>query len=224
MKTNSKIALLSQHNGYIGREYAKALIDAKIQFYYFQFGNNEESDEIEDHRCGGLWSAPRIQDLIGCRKLQFKSLQSNQFREFIVKNKIKLAIQGGVGEIIKQEVIDIFSDGILNFHPGDLPYYRGSSTPEWQIYHRKDVVCTCHFIDKGIDTGDIIEKKVLNVNKKSYEQMRASIYPLIAKFVVEIASNYIREVKLKRKSQGEGVTWPYIGSEKIKEISKRMKI
>ena len=72
MKTNGKIALLSQHNWYISWEYAKVPKDAKVQFYYFQLGNNEEYSNFEDNHCGRLWCVPRIQDLKGCRKLRFK--------------------------------------------------------------------------------------------------------------------------------------------------------
>jgi folate-dependent phosphoribosylglycinamide formyltransferase PurN len=222
MKNEKVIALLAKHNGYVGREYAKALLDANISFYYIQFGDYDILDEDENRRCGGLWSAPIIDEHSDCKIMRFQYLKAKQLKKFIEKNNITLAIQGGVDVILKQEVIDIFSDGILNFHPGDLPYYRGCSAPEWQIYDFKKVICTSHFVDKGIDTGNIIEKKVLDICEESYEKMRASIYPQISKFVVKIVRDYVNDIKLQGSAQSKGINRQYIGDEKIAEISRRM--
>ena len=63
--------------------------------------------------------------------------------------KYDLGIQGGTS-IINKEVFDKYKLGILNFHPGLLPQYRGCSAPEWQIYENKNVLASCHIIDEGI--------------------------------------------------------------------------
>jgi len=222
MKTDKGIALLSKNNAYVGREYAQALLDANIPFYFVQFGEHEAVDEDENRRCGGLWSVPTIDERSGCRIVRFESLKVKQLQEFVEKNSIGLAIQADMGAILKQEVIDAFADGILNFHPGDLPDYRGCSAPEWQIYHSRKVICTCHFIDAGIDTGNIIEKRVLDICEESYEKMRASIYPQISRFVVKIVSDYVNDIVLQSSAQTEGTYRPYIGDEKIAKISRRM--
>ena len=93
-----------------------------------------------------------------------------------------MGIQGGPG-IIKPVLIDLFSDEILNVHPGDLPSFRGCSAPEWQLYKKKNVICTVHLIDEGIDSGRIVSKKKLDVDKYSYKAFRASLYPMTALFV-----------------------------------------
>jgi len=222
MKINKEIALLSRHNSYVGRQYAQALLDANISFYFVQFGDHDENDEAENRRCGGLWSVPIIDKFSECEIVRLSSLKVNQLRDFVKNNNISLAIQGDIGEILKQEIIDIFSDGILNFHPGDLPDYRGCSAPEWQIYDFKQVKCTCHFIDIGIDTGEIVEKKILNICEESYEKMRASIYPKISEFVVKIVSDYLNNELLQSTKQTEGTFRPHIGDKKIAEISLRM--
>jgi len=218
MKKEKRIALLSRHNAYVGREFAQALLNANIPFYFIQFGNYEAIDDDEDIRCGGLWDVPTIDENCDCEMIRFESLKMMQLKNYIMENNITLAIQAGVGAKLNQEVIDIFSDGILNFHPGDLPDYRGCSAPEWQIYYSKKVICTSHFIDSGIDTGNIIEKRILDISEESYEKMRASIYPQISKFVVKIASDYLNDLKLQSIVQTKGTYWPYIGEEKIAKI------
>ena len=54
-----------------------------------------------------------------------------------------------------------FNIGIINFHP-ETSFYRGCSAPEWQLLEENEIICTAHFIDEGIDTGEIIEKFLLN--------------------------------------------------------------
>ena len=91
----------------------------------------------------------------------------------------------------------MFSLGLLNFHPGDLPKYRGSSAPEWQIIEGKEIIATCHLIDEGIDTGDIIRKKKLNLNYSDYFNMRADIYPQMSLFLVEVIFQIINDKGIK---------------------------
>ena len=122
--------------------------------------------------------------------VKFDSLKSLDLLKYLSNNKYDLAIQGGTG-IISDSLIQKFSKGILNFHPGDLPKYRGCSAPEWQLLENKPIISTCHFIDKGIDTGPILKKKKLNVEYASYNLFRSSIYPETAKFVKEIVSEIL---------------------------------
>ena len=128
---------------------------------------------------------------------------------------------------MKTEIIQSFSLGILNFHPGDLPGYRGCSAPEWQIYEGNEVICTCHLIDEGIDTGGVISKKSLNVDLQSYNSFRASIYPEIAIFVAEVLTKIKKDQSIIRnavkQSEDAAKYRQYIGQEKIILIDKRLK-
>jgi methionyl-tRNA formyltransferase len=48
--------------------------------------------------------------------------------------------------------------GVINLHGGLSPRYRGSDCTFWALYNREfdQIGCTLHFIDPGIDTGDLI--------------------------------------------------------------------
>jgi methionyl-tRNA formyltransferase len=48
--------------------------------------------------------------------------------------------------------------GIINLHGGLSPRYRGSDCTFWALYNGEpdQVGCTLHFIDPGIDTGNLI--------------------------------------------------------------------
>ena len=57
--------------------------------------------------------------------------------------------------IIPPEVLAIPSIGSLNLHPAFLPYNRGWHTPSWAILEDTPYGATLHWIDEGVDTGDI---------------------------------------------------------------------
>jgi len=57
--------------------------------------------------------------------------------------------------IIPPEVLEIPRIGVLNLHPAYLPYNRGWHTPSWAIIEGTPYGATLHWVDEGLDTGDI---------------------------------------------------------------------
>jgi folate-dependent phosphoribosylglycinamide formyltransferase PurN len=214
-----KIALLMNKNAYSGREYADALFKKKISFDVISIGSFPDFDPVEEKRCGGNWK-PKSEDelFFDIKRKTFSRLSELNLIEYINDEAYDIGIQGGVG-IIKPNLINAFKSGILNFHPGNLPDYRGCSAPEWQLFEGKEIISTCHFIDSGIDTGPILMRKVLNVNMKNYEEMRSSIYPETALFLAEvidiIKNNPDILNSLEIQDINTGKYREYIGDERI---------
>lgn len=74
--------------------------------------------------------------------------------------------------IISQKLIDIPKIGIISGHPGWLPDYRGWDALRWAILKKGTKGVTIHFIDKGIDTGDIIvQEKIESNNFRNFNQI-----------------------------------------------------
>jgi len=63
--------------------------------------------------------------------------------------------------------LDILSGkSCFNFHPGVLPEYRGAGAFSWVLINEeKKVGATLHLMDRGIDTGDIIEVREFLIAK-----------------------------------------------------------
>lgn len=61
--------------------------------------------------------------------------------------------------IIKSNVLKASGPLVVNIHGGYLPYYRGIHCIFFAIYHGDfdKIGSTIHFVDHGVDTGDIIE-------------------------------------------------------------------
>src|SRR5688500_2172135 len=61
--------------------------------------------------------------------------------------------------IIPRSVLDIPSVGVINLHPAFLPYNRGWHNSAWALLDGTPYGATLHFMNEGVDTGDIIHQK-----------------------------------------------------------------
>ncbi|HET9602996.1 MAG TPA: methionyl-tRNA formyltransferase [Gemmatimonadales bacterium] len=68
-----------------------------------------------------------------------------------------LLISVAYNQILRSPVREIARLGAVNFHAGKLPFYRGRNVINWAIINgESEIGLTAHFMDDGIDTGDIL--------------------------------------------------------------------
>ena len=66
-------------------------------------------------------------------------------------------------QIFRKEIINLTRIGIINCHAGKLPFYRGRNILNWVLINDdKEFGITVHFVDEGIDTGDVVLQNVSN--------------------------------------------------------------
>lgn len=66
--------------------------------------------------------------------------------------------------LVPPDALAVARDGWVNLHPAYLPYNRGWHTPTWAILDGAPVGATLHFMDEGLDTGDIVHQRQLEVS------------------------------------------------------------
>lgn len=76
-----------------------------------------------------------------------------------------------LGFIIKNNIIDPFKIGIINDHWAILPYIRGRSTIEYSLLFGIPVIATTHIVQKGVDSGDIINLYRYDKLKNTYSKI-----------------------------------------------------
>jgi folate-dependent phosphoribosylglycinamide formyltransferase PurN len=102
-------------------------------------------------------------------------LESAESLELIRKMEPDLAIHAGAG-IMRASLLSIHKLGTLNAHMGILPFYRGMNVAEWAAFTDDPVGCTVHWIDPGIDTGDIICVRMIDPSRcRSIAQLRSAV-------------------------------------------------
>jgi len=85
----------------------------------------------------------------------------------VAKTTPVLGISIRYHKLFKKEYYECFSPGIINLHGGELPRYRGANIANYAVLEEATQVGgTLHFISKGIDEGDIVERTIIPINRK----------------------------------------------------------
>lgn len=107
--------------------------------------------------------------------------------------------------LVPAEVLRVGRYGFLNLHPAYLPYNRGWHTPSWAILDGTPAGATLHFMDEGLDTGDIIHRKQVPIdNTDTADTLYARIKELELQ-VLQEAWPQLATCKFSRYIQDKGV-------------------
>ena len=107
-------------------------------------------------------------------------------------------ISFGIG-LMKPKFLNNFKNlKIVNLHGGDLRHYRGLDSHMWSIYHNdfKSLITTLHYVQKKIDSGNIIFTKKILINDKT---KLVSIRSLNTINCVQIVIKFLRLIELRKK-------------------------
>lgn len=139
----------------------------------------------------------------GLPLLQPRTLKGQDVLEWVRDKKPDLFVLVFVTQYMGKDVIEAASLGGINYHPSLLPKYRGGSAIAWAIIHGElQTGVTIHYIDDGVDTGDIVLQESVPI---ASDDTTASLYfnklyPLGVKLVPK-AVRLIREGKAPRIPQ-----------------------
>ena len=86
--------------------------------------------------------------------------------------------------IVKQSVISLFPNRIINLHISLLPWNRGISPNLWSVIDDTPKGVTIHLIDDGVDTGDILIQQQLFLDDST--ETLASSYQKLHKAMLEL--------------------------------------
>lgn len=87
---------------------------------------------------------------------------SDKLLENLVKSKVDYLFCFG-SKILKGNLIDVYENKIVNFHPSILPSFPGKMSIDQALATNVQVLGnTAHFVDSGIDTGPIIMQSVMS--------------------------------------------------------------
>tara|TARA_Y100001954_G_C15799269_1_gene599222 strand:+ start:942 stop:1739 length:798 start_codon:yes stop_codon:yes gene_type:complete len=116
----------------------------------------------------GLIDDPTILGFAEKNKIPTYRISSPNNKEFI-KELISIKpdiIINQSQNIIKKDLLKIPSIGVLNRHNALLPKNRGRLTPFWVLFNKeKETGVSIHFVEEGLDSGDIIVQKKFKVEK-----------------------------------------------------------
>ncbi|GAB1448385.1 methionyl-tRNA formyltransferase [Bacteroidota bacterium] len=93
------------------------------------------------------------------------NINSDDFFELAKKYNCDLFVSLSFNQIFKERIINLPPLKTINCHAGKLPFYRGRNILNWALINdEKEFGITVHYVDEGIDTGDIILQKVYPIS------------------------------------------------------------
>jgi methionyl-tRNA formyltransferase len=90
-------------------------------------------------------------------------LRDPEITAAIADLRADLGLSAMFGYILRREILDLLPEGCVNIHPSLLPYNRGAYPNVWSIVEGTPAGVSMHYIDQGVDTGDIIAQLQVEV-------------------------------------------------------------
>lgn len=117
-------------------------------------------------------------------------------------------------KILNGELLDYYSERIINFHPSLLPAFPGLNSIDQALDYGSILLGnTAHFIDEGIDTGAIIMQSVVPLERfEGYNSVLDLQIPMLHQIYRWISEGRLgvcgRNVDIKNSMPGDGCFVP----------------
>jgi len=96
--------------------------------------------------------------------IQFPKIKNDTSIEYLKNLKIDFIFSVQYDQILNQKVIETAKFGAINLHFAPLPRYRGVSPIAFALINgEEEFGVTLHYMDPGVDTGDIINQVKFNI-------------------------------------------------------------
>ncbi|SDN44488.1 methionyl-tRNA formyltransferase [Desulfonauticus submarinus] len=138
----------------------------------------------------------------GCKVIEYSDKIDISF---LIENKVNFIVSYRYRHIIKPSVLEFLKGNAINLHISLLPWNRGADPNLWSFLEDTPKGVTIHYIDEGIDTGDIIAQKEIFFNEE--QETLATTYNKLNYEIISLFKEnwpFILEGKVERKKQPPG--------------------
>ena len=177
---NKKIAVLLSGNG----SNLNAIIKKEINVS-FVVSNNPEAPGL------------KIAEKFNIPTYSWKNLSEleEQVSELVKIHNINLVVLAGFMRLLSKEFINSLPQGsIINVHPSILPEFKGLNAIQQALESgAKYTGVTIHYVDEGVDTGEIIQQVSLKIDENDTiisltKRLQALEHDLFPKVIESILS------------------------------------
>lgn len=132
-------------------------------------------------------------------------VNSTEFLEQIQKYNVDLNVSMSFNQILKKNIISAAPLGFINCHAGALPFYRGRNILNWAIINGEvEFAVTVHYVDEGIDTGNIIlQSRVPITAQDDYASVLGKAYAACASTLRDALVLMIKGGAVRAQKQNE---------------------
>jgi methionyl-tRNA formyltransferase len=101
---------------------------------------------------------------------------------------------GGIG-LLSRSIISCARFGVINSHPGLLPWLRNVGVVGNAFLRDVPVGVTCHYVNDGIDKGDIIERRLLPIigNETTLDEIEVKANEFASQVMADVVARIAAE-------------------------------
>lgn len=103
-----------------------------------------------------------------------------------------MVVSHGYRHILKPDVVSLIRDRAVNLHIAYLPWNRGADPNLWSWVEGTPKGVTIHYIDEGIDTGDIVAQRLVEFDG---QETLASSYARLQKAMLSLLRDHWLAIK-----------------------------
>lgn len=146
---------------------------------------------------------------IGIPVLQPKKLETEEVNNILSKWDPDVIIVAAYGKIFRSNILEYPEFGCVNVHASYLPRWRGASPIQAAILNGDQATgITIIKMDEGIDTGDIIAQKEVEISKiETAGSLTNKLAVIGARLLVEILPRYIKGEIILEKQLSNNATY-----------------
>ena len=144
---------------------------------------------------------------------QPEKVRTDEFYETLKEFKPDLICVTAYGRIIPKNILELPKYGCLNVHASLLPKYRGAAPINWAIINgEKTTGITTMLMDEGMDTGDILLKKEIEIGENNTSiELGEKLSNIGAALLIEtIKKGQNDEIKPIKQNDDEATSAPII--------------
>lgn len=125
------------------------------------------------------------------------------------------------GQILPETILNLPKYGCINIHGSLLPKYRGAAPIQWSIINEDKVTgVTIMYMDKGMDTGDMLLKKEMPIEIcDTYETLHDKMKIVGAEALIEALPLIVDGGKERRKQEEELATYAPMIQKSLGEVN-----
>ena len=141
----------------------RGLINSKVKIV---ISNNNNSSGIDKAKRKNIKTK-----IINQKDYESKKDFENALTNTLKNQNVDLVCLAGFMSILSKKFLKEWHRKVINIHPSLLPSFRGKNAVKQALEQRvKTAGCSVHFVDEGIDTGEIISQEKVPVSSNDDEE------------------------------------------------------
>lgn len=156
----------------------------------------------------------------GISVLQPVKARDEEFIEHLEELNPDVIVVVAYGQILPERILKIPEYGCINVHGSLLPKYRGAGPIQWAVLNgEKETGITTMYMEKGLDTGDMIDKAVISLDEKETSgTLHDKLMVLGADLLIETLSKLEDGTAVRTKQIDEDSTYAPMLSKEMGRI------